>query len=429
MPGYVAMKICPQFLTFMDYSKPIIAVTGTNGKTTICAMLADYYRKQGQKVVNNQGFNTLIGLASYLIYDTTLSGRANYDVAVLEVDERTTFKSFAYIKPDYMICTNLFRDSMADNGHTEYITHILKTHTPEKTRLILNADDPLCLILAQDRKNVIWYGIDRLESDYREVRNIVRDLIYCPLCGEELTYDYYRYHHMGKYRCPNGDFSTPKSDYLVTGLDLPGRRMQLMVHGQTRCCDLISDSLFNAYNQVCVLALLCELGHDFDQVNASFRSIEVDASRYAETRAGKTTIIQHMAKGQNPIACSRVFDYIRREPGDKILFLMLDDIPSIYEHTSETVAWLYDTDFEFLKDERVKQYVVVGQRSYDVCFRLLMAGIDADKIAVSESELEGVELIRFDLADTIYLCYDLYAYDLSCQVRDKMAAMCQGGAR
>ena len=33
-----------------------------------------------------------------------------------------------------------------------------------------------------------------------------------------------------------------------------------------------------------------------------------------------------MAKGQNPIACSCVFDYVRKEEGKKEVILMLDDV-------------------------------------------------------------------------------------------------------
>ena len=35
MPGKIAIKICPDFLEQIDKPKKIIAVTGTNGKTTV----------------------------------------------------------------------------------------------------------------------------------------------------------------------------------------------------------------------------------------------------------------------------------------------------------------------------------------------------------------------------------------------------------
>ena len=72
-----------------------------------------------------------------------------------------------------------------------------------------------------------------------------------------------------------------------------------------------------------------------------------------EQYAGGVKLVAHIAKGQNPIACSRVFDYVSREPGRKIVFIMIDDI---YDNrdTSENLTWIYETDFEFLNREGIE---------------------------------------------------------------------------
>ena len=41
MPGKIAIKICPEFLKYIDKPEKIIAVTGTNGKTTVCNIIND----------------------------------------------------------------------------------------------------------------------------------------------------------------------------------------------------------------------------------------------------------------------------------------------------------------------------------------------------------------------------------------------------
>ena len=40
-PGVIAIKICPQFLRYIGKPKRIIAITGTNGKTTVTNMMID----------------------------------------------------------------------------------------------------------------------------------------------------------------------------------------------------------------------------------------------------------------------------------------------------------------------------------------------------------------------------------------------------
>ena len=66
-PGYVALKICPDFLKMVKKPKLIIAVTGTNGKSTICSLLKDSLENLGLKVINNNGFNIDTGIAAMFL--------------------------------------------------------------------------------------------------------------------------------------------------------------------------------------------------------------------------------------------------------------------------------------------------------------------------------------------------------------------------
>ena len=56
-PGYIALRICPDFLKQLKKPKLVIAITGTNGKTTISSLLTDAFRKLNYRVINNNGFN------------------------------------------------------------------------------------------------------------------------------------------------------------------------------------------------------------------------------------------------------------------------------------------------------------------------------------------------------------------------------------
>lgn len=137
-PGKLAVTLCPDFLGRIDKPKTIIGVTGTNGKTTVCNMIEDTLRDNGYDFMDNHlGSNINSGIASTLIENATLSGKVKKEMAVFEIDERSAVKVYPYVIPTYLVCTNLFRDSLKRNAHTEFIFDILNRNIPSKTKLIL----------------------------------------------------------------------------------------------------------------------------------------------------------------------------------------------------------------------------------------------------------------------------------------------------
>ena len=110
-PGKLALKICPDFLGQIEKPKTIIGVTGTNGKTTVSNIINDVLEDNGYKVLNNRyGSNMNTGIASSFVENTTFLGKNKSDIAVLEMDERSTIHIFKYITPTYLVCNNISRD-------------------------------------------------------------------------------------------------------------------------------------------------------------------------------------------------------------------------------------------------------------------------------------------------------------------------------
>ena len=90
-PGVIAMKVCPNILRYLEVSDKVIAITGTNGKTTTTNMIASFLTAQGiDLVANNLGSNIEGGIISALLNSTTFFGRNHKEMAVLEVDERSS---------------------------------------------------------------------------------------------------------------------------------------------------------------------------------------------------------------------------------------------------------------------------------------------------------------------------------------------------
>ena len=406
-PGVLALKICPDFLARMDMPKTIIGITGTNGKTTTANMVIDILTDNGfQPVSNRSGSNILGGVVTTLIGAITLTGHTVRDLAVLELDERSSRLIYPYVHPNLLLVTNLFRDSFKRNAHAEFIYDILDQNIPASTKLVLNGDDLISARLAA-KNDRVYFGVDPLENEEIMDNNIIQDLPLCPYCGAPMVYEFRRYHHIGRAHCSHCDFASPALDYALCAVHPETGRVEMRMHEKTEDFKMVGQSAPDLYNLAGAIALLSEFGLTPLQLRSSIEKLHIVESRYHEEEIAGKTVILSVAKGQNPIACSRVFASIRRRPGCKTVILMLDDLGDAKE-TSENIAWLYDTDYEFLRDDSIVQIICAGVRSLDHRVRLLVAGVAPEKITCVSKESEAADAVRPEETDTIYLLYDVY---------------------
>ena len=421
-PGKFALKICPDFIGKIGKPKNIVAVTGTNGKTTVCNMTEDILKDNNIDFIDNKyGSNIDAGVATTLIGGASVTGKAKKDLAILEVDERSSPKIYPYLTPTYLVCTNLFRDSLMRNAHTEFISSLLTKYIPKDTTLILNGDDLITSNIAPSNKR-IYFGIDRLDTDGDKCENIARDIIVCPKCNTKLEYKYVRYNHIGRAHCPKCDFKSPDIDYLATNLDLENMKLALKHDNTEEIYDLISDNIINIYNIVTVITILKTLGLTCTQINESLKKQKIVDTRYSEEVVCGKKVITHLSKGMNPIACSRVFDYTRKYKGNKAVILLLDDLHEA-ANGNENTAWQYDTDYEFLNDDSIKQIIIAGARYLDGLVRLEIAGVQKEKITYQRDELSAIDKLKLDGIETIFILHDLYAIDLKNAVKNKVEIM------
>lgn len=417
-PGVVALRLCPQFLKYIGKPKRILAVTGTNGKTTVSNMIVDSLAMDGKRVVNNRmGSNINTGIATSLIQACGIWGRCREEVGLFEVDERSARRIFPYMTPEYMIITNLSRDSIMRNGHPEYISDILTEYIPKSTRLILNADDLLCCSVAPDNERV-YFGIEKMDEDITECINLINDFQICPVCHSKLRYEYLRYSHIGRAYCSECGFKAPDYDYA--GCDVDINNMTIRIKDREGCAvyKLLNDSVYNIYNVVSVVALFLQLGYSRERIQAFLENISIVGSRYDEIKTEGGTIYMMLAKDKNAFAGSRVFEYISKSGGDKEIIIM-NSCRGDAVHWSENICWLYDCDFEFLNKDNIKNIVVCGPRVKDYKLRLLMAGIPEEKISCTDREIDTPHKLRLDKESDVYILYGTDSIELGYEVADK----------
>lgn len=401
--GMLAIRLDKNFLKHIKKPNIVIAVTGTNGKTTTCNFLVDILEKSGYKVTSNrEGANLKPGISKALMKGVTIFNKSKVDIAILEFDELSTKILLPDLKPKYTIVTNLFLDTMKRNGHTDYVFNKINEGLPMDTTLILNADDLISNQLGKDNKK-IFFGIDKLNTDLETTNSLVQDIRVCPNCFEKLKFDYVRYHHIGKAHCPNCNFGNPKPDYKLTNIDYNNKSITI----NNKNYSLINDGIFNIYNQLTAVALLNEL--KIKNIDECFKSLEVVKSRYSHHKVNGIEIITQLAKGQNAIACSRALDYVSNIEGNKEIILIFDDIyDREAKNRSEVMSWIYDTDFEYLKSENITKIIIGGFRAHDYKVRLLLAGIEESKIITTNFELDTYKYLDLKKNSKVVIVHDIY---------------------
>ncbi len=427
-PGELALKICPDFLSYVGKPERIIAVTGTNGKTTVSNMACDILERSGVKVLNNRaGSNINSGIATSLLRGVSVFNKPRFDVAVLEVDERSSMRIYPYVKPEILVITNLFRDSIMRNAHPQYIADFLTRSIPNGTKLLVNADDLISSSVAPDNERVT-FGIERMSTDVTECVNLINDMRICPRCGGKLRYEYLRYHHIGRASCAKCGFHSPDYDYAGTDVDTGSMSLTVRDRGGEGRYKLLSDSVFNIYNEVTAVALMRELGMEHGEIAGYMEDMHIVESRYQEEPVGNVTLVMQMAKEKNALACSRAFDYVSHQEGRKELLVMMNCLGD-QKHWSENVSWLYDCDFEFLRDENIEHIVVTGPRAKDYRLRLLLAGVEDERIDCVTDEFDAAKALRFSPGSRVYMFYGTDSLALAMRVKERVEELAREAAR
>lgn len=429
LPGEIAVKLCKDFLGYLTKPETFIAVTGTNGKTTVSNLLTSVLTANGYDVTNNSyGSNVQSGIAAALLADSTFTGKPKKKIAVLEVDERSSLLVYPYIAPDYLICNNIMRDSLKRNAHTEFISFIINKALPETTKVFFNGDDIICSHLAPKNADRTYFGVDAEKPAVSDSPH-VKDIVYCPDCGTLLESEYIRYNHIGRIYCPNCAFRTPERDFLVTDIDRVNSKFTVSFDGKSETFNLINDNIVNVYNFCGAIALLTRFGLSFEQISKGFSESKIVKTRFDSVKAGDLSITMQLAKGQNPIACARSYSYVAKCPGkNKSVVIMVDD-KGDNTNNSESVCWLYDSDYSFLKNDSIGEIIFAGPRCLDHVLRARLAGIPADRVKTVTDPKKGASLIDTAVHKDIFVLYDPYLLTEADIVKNELIAKGEGGKK
>ncbi len=389
--GMIALKIYPEFLSHCPkYIKQgILTVTGTNGKSTTSGIAAHILKTMQKKVIHNlKGANMLTGIANVFALDIIPFRR--YDYAVIESDEAYLTKLYDFIKSDYLIVTNLFRDQLDRYGELNTTAEFIKKAISKNTdlKLILNADDPVVSSFGIG-KNAIYYGFENIiyECDYKHNSNAPQETFDCS-CGTALEYTKQFFAQQGHYYCPNCGYKRPDCDYCAEVKILNEYSIIKVTHnGKEYRFNTGLQGLYNAYNALAAIAFSLENGFNPDEIQKSLDTYRAIFGRTEKrTINGNPAVIQLI---KNPTGASEVL---------KTVDLKSNIVVAINDNYADgrDISWLWDSDFEQLKNAEEK-IITSGIRANDTALRLKYAGIPQEKIviepnikkAISQAAKEG----------------------------------------
>jgi UDP-N-acetylmuramyl tripeptide synthase len=395
LPGKAVLRIFPDILEKLKLPDIVIAVTGSNGKTSTSELIAHALEKSGMSVGwNHEGSNQTEGIATLLLRIASLGGRVKRDAIVMECDERYAVRIFKKIKPSILLVTNLCRDQLTRNGHTEFVADCVRASiitAGSGTKLVLNADDPYVAALIASPEvtvgEVLWFS-PGFKSCVTPHIGLYDDGAFCPVCKSRMTYTYRIAGHYGDYNCASCGFKRKKPEVEAgnTGLNAD--------------VELALTSITNTYNLCAAIAALSASGISLSDSMLALDGYKLTGGRTVELPIENRKGLLLVSKHENSFAYNSSLFWIKEQQKPCTVIVLVDTISRKY-YTSET-SWLWDVDFDLLADENVRKIVLAGSYVNELAARFVLSSVDQGKIGYV-AELSGLrEYIDNNTGGDIY---------------------------
>jgi UDP-N-acetylmuramyl tripeptide synthase len=406
LPGRVARKFSKGVLAKLasQAKEGVLAVTGTNGKSTTAGLLASIFKTAGLDIVHNyQGANLVPGITACLVDAAGWNGKIEADYCLFEIDE-AAFPLIAAETPIHtVVVTNLFRDQLDRFGELDTTASLIEKGIKTKSsKAILNADDPTVSQLAQD-SNRVYFGIESMheissphnakgrsgdqsstlssdqanhhsngKSSSKKLLNA--ELAYCSKCSSEVIYEQVFYGQLGRWYCSQCDNKRPKPDVYASNIRLSSEQTHFKMHIGSESFEvtLLIPGLFNVYNSLAAAtaASLFDITHE--SIRHGLKDYKTLFGRSEKIKIGDTNVIIQLIK--NPAGTSQAVSSVVADENCNILIAINDNLAD-----GRDISWLWDADFEQL-GEKKRVVTVSGQRAEDMAVRMKYAGTDSADI-------------------------------------------------
>ncbi|HJW22431.1 MAG TPA: MurT ligase domain-containing protein [Candidatus Limnocylindrales bacterium] len=387
--GLVAQWVDPRLprRVFSDPRVSVVAVSGSNGKTTTAGLLAGALRSAGRQVAHNSaGSNMVQGIATLALRAIDWSGRPISSTVVAEVDEGALLAMIDELDPLVLVVTNVVRDQLDRYGEIYAIAGALERaaeHQRPGSALVLCADDPLVAQLAPSHPRRRFVGLELAESHDRITS--AADSIRCPICRTPLEYRAVYLGHLGDWRCPSCGLARPPLDVAVTRIDdgPGGSVIDLRVAPDRDLTVRIPQrGLHIGYDAALAVAAAAELGIDPGVATTAMADVRPAWGRLEQFEAAGRTVLLAFAK--NPMSYRTVLPVLESQPAP--VELLVAHSSSVVD--GEDFGWLWDVEFDRLAPRLIRA-TVSGDRAAEIANRLAYADWPADRVRVVPDVIDG----------------------------------------
>ena len=115
-----------------------------------------------------------------------------------------------------------------------------------------------------------------------------------------------------------------------------------------------------------------------------------------------------------------------KEPSYKNVVLLMDEVQD-KNHPTETLTWLYETDYEFLNSPNIKKIIVGGHMYLNHKLRLLLAGVPENRIAAIEEEADIPKYVDQEGISKVYVLYETDCVTKGKNMRDAIVSYAKEG--
>jgi len=382
LPGLVAERFDPEVLAHLGRSlgRGRIMVTGTNGKTTTCRMIAAALQAANVPFVHNrEGSNLVRGMTSTLVAAARPLGSisdAETRAGLFETDEATMPAAVAALLPQVLVFTNLFRDQLDRYGEVDSVAGLWRAAVaaaPRDCTLVLNADDPSVAEMATAWPGPVhWFGLD--DPAFATDTAGAFDARWCS-CGGDYRYERRYFAHVGFWRCTRCERRRVEPETGGSGLEMGLVDSRFTIHdsrfeGSRAQAAMPLTGLYNVYNALAAVAACRAFGLADDAILRGLAEVEPAFGRQEVVELEGRKLRLFLAK--NPAGANQVLLLLRevaKNLGPLNLAVLLNDRFA----DGQDVSWIWDVDYELLAGA-TGSWWVGGDRAEDLAVRLKYAG-------------------------------------------------------
>lgn len=356
LPGLIVEKINPSFITkSLDLlSDGVIVITGTNGKTTSTKMLTQVLGAEKKVLTNPTGSNFIRGVISSVVQHSKWSGKLDYDVAVIELDEAYAAKFVNYCKPKVTVVLNVMRDQMDRFGEIDYTAQLINKVVANTTEfVVLNRDDLRVASMATNTKIPVYYfGVEP------NLRQLFKN-------DDEL----------------HDDISNKKSPLkAIVELERITDDKQLVINynNDSIKIPMQAKGTYNAQNAIAVIATALVLNISVDNIATQLSKVKPAFGRGEIIKVGTKKVILQLVK--NPGGFRHALLSGNRTNKQASMIAINDNYAD-----GRDVSWLWDVNFENYRGLTKKIYTS-GSRACDMALRLKYDDIKVEAIEPNLAE-------------------------------------------